>query len=74
MNLLRPTLLSLACLFASPAFADDLPSLGDSSSSIVSPEQEFQLGRAGLSLVRSQVPQLNDPQLKDFVESSVYRL
>lgn len=74
MNLLRPTLLSLACLLASPAFADDLPSLGDSSSSIVSPEQEFQLGRAWLSLVRSQVPQLNDPQLKDFVESSVYRL
>lgn len=74
MNLLRPTLLSLACLLASPLHADDLPSLGDSSSSIVSPEQEFQLGRAWLSLVRSQVPQLNDPQLKDFVESSVYRL
>lgn len=78
MNLLRPTLLSLACLLASPAIApaiaDDLPSLGDSSSSIVSPEQEFQLGRAWLSLVRSQVPQLNDPQLKEFVESSVYKL
>jgi len=78
MNLLRPTLLSLACLLASPAIApaiaDDLPSLGDSSSSIVSPEQEFQLGRAWLSLVRSQVPQLNDPQLKEYVESSVYKL
>ena len=74
MNLLRPTLLSLACLLASPVIAEDLPSLGDSSSSIVSPEQEFQLGRAWLSLVRSQVPQLNDPQLKEFVESSVYKL
>jgi predicted Zn-dependent protease len=74
MNLLRPTLLSLAVLLAAPAIADDLPSLGDSSSSIVSPEQEFQLGRAWLSLVRSQVPQLNDPQLKEFVESSVYKL
>ncbi|RJG10046.1 M48 family peptidase [Pseudomonas cavernicola] len=74
MNLLRPTLLTLACLLASPAIADDLPSLGDSSSSIVSPEQEYQLGRAWLSMLRGQVSQLNDPQLKDFVESSVYRL
>ncbi len=74
MNLLRPTLLTLACLLAPPAMADDLPSLGDSSSSIVSPDQEHQLGRAWLSLLRGQVPQLNDPQLKDYVESSVYRL
>lgn len=74
MNLLRPTLLTLACFLASPVMADDLPSLGDSSSSIVSPEQEHQLGRAWLSLLRGQVPQLNDPQLKDYVEGSVYRL
>lgn len=74
MNLLRPTLLTLACVLASPAPADDLPSLGDASSSIVSPEQEFQLGRAWLSLLRGQVSQLSDPQLKDYVETSVYRL
>ncbi|MBD2838281.1 M48 family metallopeptidase [Pseudomonas sp. JM0905a] len=74
MNLLRPTLLTLACFLATPVMADDLPSLGDSSSSIVSPEQEHQLGRAWLSLLRGQVPQLDDPQLKDYVESSVYRL
>ncbi|AYF90527.1 M48 family metalloprotease [Pseudomonas sp. JS3066] len=74
MNLLRPTLLTLACFLAPPLMADDLPSLGDSSSSIVSPEQEHQLGRAWLSLLRGQVPQLNDPQLKDYVETSVYRL
>ncbi|BAN50146.1 peptidase M48 family protein [Metapseudomonas resinovorans NBRC 106553] len=54
--------------------ADDLPSLGDSSSSIVSPEQEHQLGRAWLSMLRGQVPQLSDPQLKNYVETSVYRL
>ncbi|MDH4610808.1 M48 family metalloprotease [Pseudomonas sp. BN102] len=74
MNLLRPTLLTLACFLASPVMADDLPSLGDSSSSVVSPEQEHQLGRAWLSLLRGQVPQLSDPQLKDYVETSVYRL
>ena len=74
MTFLRPTLLTLACLLASPSFADDLPSLGDASSSIVSPQQEYQLGRAWLSMLRGQVAQLNDPQLKDYVETSVYKL
>ncbi|MBB2497323.1 M48 family metalloprotease [Aquipseudomonas ullengensis] len=74
MKLLRPSLLALACVIALPGVADDLPSLGDASSSIVSPEQEHQLGRAWLSMLRGQVDQLSDPQLKDFVETSVYRL
>lgn len=74
MNLLRPTLLTLTCVLATPGMASDLPSLGDASSAIVSPQQEHQLGRAWLSLVRGQVSQLDDPQLKDFVETSVYRL
>ena len=74
MTFLRPTLLTLACLLASPAFADDLPSLGDASSAIVSPQQEYQLGRAWLAYLRGQVSQLNDPQLKDYVETSVYKL
>ncbi|MBD9424931.1 M48 family metallopeptidase [Pseudomonas sp. PDM15] len=73
MTLLRPSLLALACLVL-PAFASDLPSLGDSSSSIVSPEQEHRLGRAWLSVLRGQVDQLSDPLLKDYVETSVYRL
>lgn len=74
MNLLRPSLLAISCLLAQPSIANDLPSLGDSSSSIVSPEQEHQLGRAWLSMLRGQVEQLSDPQLKDYVETSVYRL
>ncbi|WP_339487317.1 M48 family metalloprotease [Pseudomonas sp. EL_65y_Pfl2_R95] len=74
MNFLRPALLTLACLSASAQAANDLPSLGDASSAIVSPQQEHQLGRAWLSLLRGQVSQLSDPQLKDFVETSVYRL
>ena len=73
MTLLRPSLLALACLVL-PAFASDLPALGDSSSSIVSPEQEHRLGRAWLSVLRGQIDQLSDPQLKDYVETSVYRL
>ena len=46
MSILRSTLLSLACLLALPVGASDLPSPGDASSAIISPEQEHQLGRA----------------------------
>src|SRR5690606_25589936 len=48
MTAARPTLFMLAfCLALSPAVqANDLPSLGDASSAIVAPEQEYQLGRA----------------------------
>lgn len=71
MKLLRPALLTLTCLLVQPTLANDLPSLGDASSGIVSPEQEHVLGRAWLSLLRGQVKQLSDPQLKDYVENSV---
>ena len=74
MTFFRPALLALACILVTPAFASDLPSLGDSSSSIVSPEQEHKLGRAWLSILRGQVRQLEDPLLKDYIESSVYQL
>jgi predicted Zn-dependent protease len=74
MKLLPPTLLLTACLLAPALPANELPSLGDSSSGIVSPEQEHQLGRAWLSLLRGQVAQMSDPLLKDYLESSVYRL
>ncbi|MFT0211899.1 M48 family metalloprotease [Pseudomonas sp. F1_0610] len=75
MNILRPTLLALACTFSLASFAaNDLPALGDASSAIVSPEQEHKLGRAWLSMLRGQVRQLNDPLLKEYVEQSVYRL
>lgn len=74
MPLLRPALLTLACLLATPLAANPLPSLGDASSALVSPEQEYQLGRAWLAMLRGQVRTLDDPLLSDYVERSVYRL
>lgn len=74
MTFFRPALLALACIVVQPVFASDLPSLGDSSSSIISLEQEHQLGRAWLSILRGQVRQLEDPLLKEYVENSVYKL
>lgn len=71
----KAILLSLGLTVVQPLLAyDNLPSLGDSSSAIVSPLQEYQLGRAWLSLLRSQVPRINDPLAKEFVEVKVKRL
>lgn len=52
----------------------NLPSLGDTSSSIMSREQEYQLGRTWLSMLRGSVRTLEDPLLKDYVENHVFRL
>ncbi|MGV8744174.1 M48 family peptidase, partial [Pseudomonas aeruginosa] len=62
MNVLRPALLTLSCMLASPVMSDDLPSLCDASSSIVSPAQEFQLGRDWRSMRRNQVDEISEPQ------------
>lgn len=74
MHHLRPALLSLACFLSVPAIGDDLPSFGDSSSGIVSQQQERELGHAYLSIIRGQTEQIPDPLLKDYLEGNVYRL
>lgn len=51
-----------------------LPQLGDSSSSLFSLQQEYQLGRAWLMSFRNQVKTVNDPLLQDYMEDLVYRL
>lgn len=74
MSWLRNTLLVLACLQTLPTVAGELPSLGDTSSASISPEQEHRLGRAWLNILRSQVNTLNDPVLQEFIERTTYRL
>ena len=51
-----------------------LPNLGESSTSLFSPEQEYQLGRAWLRMFRSQAPTIDDPLLQDYLEDLIYRL
>jgi len=69
-------LFSLMAVTAVPVSAAEfnLPSLGDTSSSIMSREQEYQLGRAWLSMLRGSVRTLEDPLLKDYVETHVFSL
>ncbi|MEJ6654497.1 MAG: M48 family metalloprotease, partial [Pseudomonas sp.] len=72
---IRALLFSLMTVIAVPVTAEfNLPSLGDTSSSIMSREQEYQLGRAWLSMLRGSVRTLEDPLLKDYIESHVFGL
>ncbi len=52
----------------------NLPSLGDASSGVSAPQQEYLLGRAWLSALRGQVRTIEDPEIKDYVEHLIYRL
>lgn len=56
------------------ASSSDLPTLGDSTSGIISLEQERRLGQQFLRSIRAQAPTLDDPILQDYVEHLVYRL
>ncbi|MFN3580824.1 MAG: M48 family metalloprotease [Pseudomonas sp.] len=76
-RLFKAMVFSLMAVLCIPqiAHADfNLPSLGDTSSSIMSREQEYQLGRAWVSMLRGAVRTMDDPLLKDFIETHVYNL
>ncbi len=76
MHRFLPLLLAFIFFQASAATTEDLklPNLGESSTSLFSPEQEYQLGRAWLRVFRSQAPTLDDPLLQDYLEDLIYRL
>lgn len=52
----------------------DLPVLGDSLSSTVSPEKEYRLGRAWLRMLQSKAPLIHDPLLINYFENLTYKL
>lgn len=66
----------LASVISASAFAVDynLPELGDASSAIVSPQQEYALGQTWLRLYRSRVPTSSDPQIQSYTEQLLNRL
>lgn len=63
--------LSSAVVSAAPI---NLPSLGDSTSGVVSPQQEYELGRTYLKYLRSNTPTVSDPEVKEYLENLTYRL
>lgn len=72
--------LSLGLCLALPptlwAVTEDLkiPNLGESSTSLFSPDYEYRLGRMWLRSFRGQAPLMNDPQLHSYLESLVFEL
>lgn len=71
--LIAPLLIAVSFSSTSSA-SNDLPLLGDTSSSMISPAQERQLGQNWLRLYRSQVPTSADPLLIDYLEQLIGRL
>lgn len=69
-------LLGALALGAAAVEANDfnLPVLGDTTSSTISPSQEYELGRAWLAAFRARVRTLDDPELQQYVENLTYEL
>lgn len=77
---MKPVLTALAtglllfCSLQAARAESELPELGDSTSAVVSPEQEYRLGRTWIRKLRGSTPTLNDPVLQDYLERQSYRL
>ncbi len=68
----------LLSLISAAVLADnnllDLPDIGDSAGSVVSPEHERRLGNAFLRQVRQQTPVIYDPEVDEYINSLGYTL
>ena len=53
---------------------EDLPVLGDYSSSSISLSGEYNLGRIWLSMYRSVAQEHDDPMIRTYLEDLLYRL
>ena len=74
LALALPTFQSAALIGSTVNDALNLPRLGDTTSGIISQQEEYELGRSWLKVLRHQTPTLPDPQLKDYLENLIYRL
>lgn len=83
--LLRGAVFAALCALGTTAFIQTTPSeaateglkipnLGESSTSLFSPEYEHQIGRMWLKAFRAQVPTVNDPLLQSYLENIVFEL
>jgi predicted Zn-dependent protease len=68
-----PALLA-AALLCLPVRAADLPELGDASQSVLSPQQERQLGEQIMREIRGSPQYMDDPNVTDYINALGYRL
>jgi len=65
----------LFLLASIPLLSDeDLPVIGDASSSVISIASEYNLGRLYMAQLRRSLPEYIDPVTQDYTEHLVYRL
>jgi predicted Zn-dependent protease len=76
LNLILPLIIISGQLSPARSLAAniDLPLLGDTSSSMISQQQEYELGRVWLSMFRSRVNTLDDPELQTYFEDLLHQL
>lgn len=68
------TLCILVASIHSHSASNELPSLGDAASGLISLEQEHILGRSWLRHLRHQTSTLHEPVLTEYTENLIYRL
>ena len=77
MKFVRIILIAGACFFSNPALTDtrlNLPDIGESTGTIMSPELERRLGQSFLNQVRKQAHIISDPEIETYIQSIGYRL
>jgi predicted Zn-dependent protease len=64
----------LPITYASAVTTLDLPDIGESTGTLLSPEFERRLGQAFLNQIRRQTDVINDPEVETYIQSIGYRL
>ncbi|HZV62491.1 MAG TPA: M48 family metalloprotease, partial [Methylophilaceae bacterium] len=64
----------IACFALSPAFADDLPDLGDVSATVLSPLEEQRIAEQIMRDVMTSNAVVSDVEVVDYVHNLGYRL
>jgi predicted Zn-dependent protease len=73
-NLLKNLSLSMLLLCAGSQAEINLPDMGDSTTRVISPEQERRVGAAFMRSVRRSAPMIDDPEIQAYIQSLGYRL
>ncbi|MBL4682872.1 MAG: M48 family metallopeptidase [Pseudomonadales bacterium] len=73
-SLLWPSVQSFAANNPNNPNIQNLPSLGDHTSGIISLAKERELGQGFLRSIRAQAPLVKDPVLQEYLELLIYRL
>jgi predicted Zn-dependent protease len=77
VKFIRIIIICFTCIISYPALSDNslnLPDIGDSTGSFLSPEMERRLGQAFLGQVRKEANIISDPEVETYIQSIGYRL